>query len=81
MRAIFPKKGKKEQNIWKFGQKCTKFENILKKGSLRHATVACMKQLEYAQKSKASNFRQPKLFASYKGESDYALPNKQLFLP
>ena len=26
------KKGKKEQNIWKFGQKCTKFENMLKKG-------------------------------------------------
>ena len=26
------KKGKKEQNIWKFGQKYTKFENILKKG-------------------------------------------------
>ena len=37
MRAIFQKKGKKKivkkgQNIWKFGQKCTKFENILKKG-------------------------------------------------
>ena len=39
-------KGKKGQNIWKFGQKCTKFENILKKGSLKHATIACMKQLE-----------------------------------
>ena len=25
-------KGKKGQNIWKFGQKYTKFENILKKG-------------------------------------------------
>ena len=24
------KKGKKERNIWKFGQKCIKFENILK---------------------------------------------------
>ena len=46
MRAIFQKKGKKEQNTWKFGQKCTKFENILKKGSLKHATIACMKQLE-----------------------------------
>ena len=40
MRAIFQKKDKKEQknvkkgqNIWKFGQQCTKFENILKKGS------------------------------------------------
>ena len=37
------KKGRKGQSIWKFGQKCTKFENILKKGS-----IACMKQLEYA---------------------------------
>ena len=25
-----------------------KFENILKKGSLMHAAIACMKQLEYA---------------------------------
>ena len=41
------KKVKKEQNIWKFGQKRTKFENILKKGNLMHATIACMKQLEY----------------------------------
>ena len=24
-------RGKKGQNIWKFGQKCTKFENILKR--------------------------------------------------
>ena len=39
MHAIFQKKGKKGakknvkkgQNILKFGQKCTKFENILKK--------------------------------------------------
>ena len=35
MCAIFSekgqKKGKKGQNIWKFGQKCKKFENILKK--------------------------------------------------
>ena len=52
MRAIFQKKGKKKvkngQNIKKFGQKCTKFENIFKKGSLMFATIACMKQLEYA---------------------------------
>ena len=39
---------KKVQNIWKFGQKCTKFENILKKASLICATIACMKMLEYA---------------------------------
>ena len=48
MRAIFQKKGKKGQEIWKFGQKCTKLENILKKGSLMRATIAHMKQLEYA---------------------------------
>ena len=50
MRAIFHEKGKKGQNIWKFGQKCTRFENILKKGSLMRATIACMKQLEYTLK-------------------------------
>ena len=48
MRAIIQKKGKKGQNIWKFGQKCIKFENVLKKGSLMHATIARMKELEYA---------------------------------
>ena len=42
------KKGKKGQNIWKFGQKCTKFENIFKKGSLMRAIILCIKQLEYA---------------------------------
>ena len=50
--AIFQKKGEKRatkgQNIWKFGQKCTKFENILKKGSLMCLTITCKKQLEYA---------------------------------
>ena len=30
--AIFQKKSKQGQNIWQFGQKCQKFENILKKG-------------------------------------------------
>ena len=34
----------------KKGEKCTKFENSLKKGSLMCATVTCMKQLEYALK-------------------------------
>ena len=53
MRAIFQKKDQKKkrqkrQNIWKFGQKYTKFENIMKKVSLMRATIACMKQLEYA---------------------------------
>ena len=40
MRAIFQKKGKRGQKMLKkgkifkkFGQKCTKFENILKQGS------------------------------------------------
>ena len=36
----FSEKGQKK--VRKFGQKCIKFENILKKGS-----IACMKQLEY----------------------------------
>ena len=31
MGAIFQKKGKKRQKVSKFGQKCIKFENILKK--------------------------------------------------
>ena len=45
MLAIFQKKSKKGQDIRKFRQNCTKFENILKKGSLN---IECMKQLEYA---------------------------------
>ena len=54
IRAYCRKKGhkwdfsEKGQNIVKLGQKCTKFENILKKGSLIRANVACMKQPEYA---------------------------------
>ena len=49
MRAIFQKKRKKGQKKGKikFWQKCTKFENILKKGSLMRAIIARMKQLEY----------------------------------
>ena len=43
----FSVKGKKGDNTWKFQQKCTKFENILKKASLMCATIAHMKQLEY----------------------------------
>ena len=44
----FFRKGKKGQNTWKFGQKCTKFDNILKKGSLMRVAIIHMKQLEYA---------------------------------
>ena len=44
----YSEKGQKGQTIWQFGQKCTKFENILKKDSLMHATIASMKQIEYA---------------------------------
>ena len=50
MHVIFSEKGekgKKGQNIGKFEQKFTRFENILKKGSFMHATMTCMKQLEY----------------------------------
>ena len=39
MCAIFQKRAKKGQNIWKFGQKCTKFENILKKGTQSTARI------------------------------------------
>ena len=53
LRAIFQindkkmfKKGKKGQNIWKFGHKCTKFENILKKGRWLRAIIARNKLLE-----------------------------------
>ena len=42
------KKDKKGKNVGKFGQKCTKFENVLKKGSLMRAPIALMKKLEYA---------------------------------
>ena len=52
MCAFFSEKGqenvKKVQNIWKFGQKCTKFENILKKGRWLHAIIAHNKLLEKA---------------------------------
>ena len=34
VRATFQEKSKKGQNIWKFGQKYTKFVDILKKGNL-----------------------------------------------
>ena len=37
---------KKGQNIWKFGQKCTKLENILKTKSIsRHRIIAHNKLL------------------------------------
>ena len=54
---LFRKKDKKKVkkgnilenlDISKIFQKCTKFENILKKGSLKYATVGYVKQLEYA---------------------------------
>ena len=37
---------KKGQNIWKFGQKCLKFENFLKKWRWLHAIIAHNKLLE-----------------------------------
>ena len=36
------------QNIWKFGQKCTKFENILKKGKGLHVITTHNKLLDKA---------------------------------
>ena len=43
---FFRKRAKKAQNIWKFGQKCTKFENILKRGRWLRAIIARNKLLE-----------------------------------
>ena len=40
------KKGKKGQNMSKFGHKCPKFENILKKGKWLRAIIAHNKLLE-----------------------------------
>ena len=41
----FSEKGPKKEKYLKI---CTKLDNILKKGSLMPATIACMKQLEHA---------------------------------
>ena len=43
MHLIFQKNSKKRQNIWKFGQKFTKFKNVFKKGTLMRATITSMK--------------------------------------
>ena len=48
MGAIFRKKGKKGQHIWKFGQKYTKFENILKKDRWLRNIITRTKLLEKA---------------------------------
>ena len=45
MHAIFQKKGKKGQNILKFGQKCTKFWNPLRKSKWLCVIIACNKLL------------------------------------
>ena len=46
----FSEKGQRDvekgKNIWKFGQKCTKFQNILKKGRWMCVIIACNKLLE-----------------------------------
>ena len=54
MRVIFQKKGK---NNWQFGQECTKFENILKKGSCLHAIITRNKLLEKALPGKEKGLR------------------------
>ena len=46
------KREKKGQNIWKYGQKCTKLENILKKGRWLHVIIAYYKLLEKSQEEK-----------------------------
>ena len=49
MRAIFQEKGKKGKNIRKHGQKCTIFENILKKGKWLSMIVTRNNLLEKGQ--------------------------------
>ena len=50
MGGTFSEKGQgnveKGQNTWKFGQKCTKFENILKKRRWLRAIIAHNKLLK-----------------------------------
>ena len=46
MCMIFLEKGKKGQHIWTFGQRCKKFENILKKGKWLRAIISRNKLLE-----------------------------------
>ena len=48
IRAKKIEKGKRGQNVWKFGQKFTKCENILKKGRCLHAIITFNKLLEKA---------------------------------
>ena len=50
----FLEKGQKRAKYLKIWAKCTKFENILKKGSPMCATTASMKQLEYALNSESA---------------------------
>ena len=54
----FQKKGRKGQNIWKFWQKCTKFDNILIKGRWLRATIARNKLLEEALQYYAKRLKQ-----------------------
>ena len=62
----FSKKGqiklKKEQNIWKFGQKCLKFENVLKKCRWLHAIIAHNKLLEKALEQVARHWCFPNVY-------------------
>ena len=62
MRATFQKKGKKGQNIWKFGQKCTKFENILEKGKWLCAIIAL---IETARKGYVYIYKKNKYLTIY----------------
>ena len=53
---------KKAQNIWKFGQKCLKFENVLKKCRWLHAIVAHNKLLEKALEQVARHWCFPNVY-------------------
>ena len=53
---------KKAQNIWKFGQKCLKFENVLKKCRWLHAIIAHNKLLEKALEPVARHWCFPNVY-------------------
>ena len=73
MRAIFQKKDKKGQNIWKYLK-------YLKNGSLVCATIACTKQLEYALNSEPALSKEwVELWSSFFACGDEAIEVTHLF--
>ena len=83
LRAAFQRKGQKRAKYLKIWAKMSKFENILKKGSLVRATIACMKQLEYAQIGNSLTIYCTQSPAFFKISSNfvYFCLNFQIFCP